>query len=139
MEKLWGRVAPVPKDHLRVLNDGETVSLGPITVRAIAMPGHASHHHVYQWDENLFGGDVGGVRLREGPPIPPFVPPELDIEIWLESIEKMRALEARRLHLPHFGLVNGPLPEHFDALAEPVRRWSERFRIGLAPVRPKKK
>ncbi len=128
MEKLWGRIAPVPEDRLHVLNDGEVVRIGPLEVRAIATPGHASHHHVYYWDDNLFGGDVAGVRLGKGPPIPPFVPPELDVEAWLDSINKMRSLNAAKLYLPHFGLMCDSLGAHFDALEERVRRWSEWFR-----------
>jgi glyoxylase-like metal-dependent hydrolase (beta-lactamase superfamily II) len=127
MEKLWGRVAPVPEEQLRVVNDGEIIHIEPFEVRAVGTPGHASHHHVYKWEDNLFGGDVAGVRLGEGPPIPPFVPPELDIEAWLGSIEKMRALNAAKLFLPHFGFVNGSVPEHLDALEERVRRWAEWF------------
>ena len=110
-----------PKDRLRILNDGEVVPIGSLEVRAIATP-HASHHHVYHWDDNLFGGDVGGVRLGKGPPIPPFVPPELDVEAWLDSINKMRRLDAAKLYLPHFGLVDDSLGAHFDALEERVRR-----------------
>ena len=107
MEKLWGRFAPVPKERLRVLHDADVVRIDSLEVRAIETPGHASHHHVYQWEDNLFGGDVAGVRLGNGPPIPPFVPPELHIESWLDSIQKMRALNPARLYLPHFGLVGG--------------------------------
>jgi glyoxylase-like metal-dependent hydrolase (beta-lactamase superfamily II) len=88
MPKLWGRVAPVPAERLRVLEDGEVVRVGATDVRAIETPGHASHHHVYHWDDNVFGGDVAGVRIGSGPPIPPFVPPELHVESWLESIDK---------------------------------------------------
>jgi glyoxylase-like metal-dependent hydrolase (beta-lactamase superfamily II) len=128
MEKLWGRVAPVPKERLHVLHDKDVVRVGSLEVRAIGTPGHASHHHVYQWEDNLFGGDVAGVRLGEGPPIPPFVPPELQIESWLDSIQKMRALDPARLYLPHFGLVADSLAAHFDGLEERVRRWSEWFR-----------
>jgi glyoxylase-like metal-dependent hydrolase (beta-lactamase superfamily II) len=128
MEKLWGRFAPVPKERLRVLHDNDVVRIGSLEVRAIETPGHASHHHVYHWDDNLFGGDVAGVRLGKGPPIPPFVPPELHIESWLDSIQKMRALNAAKLYLPHFGLAAGSTSAHFDALEERVRRWSEWFR-----------
>jgi glyoxylase-like metal-dependent hydrolase (beta-lactamase superfamily II) len=128
MEKLWGRFAPVPKEHLRVLHDNDVVRIGALEVRASETPGHASHHHVYQWEENLFGGDVAGVRLGTGPPIPPFVPPELQIESWLHSIRKMRALSPAKLYLPHFGLVEGAATAHFDALEERVRRWSNWFR-----------
>jgi glyoxylase-like metal-dependent hydrolase (beta-lactamase superfamily II) len=128
MERLWGRIAAVPENRLRVLNDGDVVRIGPLEVRAIATPGHASHHHVYHWNDNLFGGDVAGVRLGKGPPIPPFVPPELDVEAWLHSIDKMRRLDVTKLYLPHFGLVSDSLGAHFDALAERVRCWSEWFR-----------
>ncbi len=97
-------------------------------MRAIATPGHASHHHIYHWEDNVFGGDVAGVRLGGGPPVPPFVPPELHIESWLESIEKIRALNAKKLYLPHFGPVEGSISAHLDALAERIRRWALWFR-----------
>jgi glyoxylase-like metal-dependent hydrolase (beta-lactamase superfamily II) len=93
MERLWGEFASVPADRLRILEDGDCVRAGEIEVRAIETPGHASHHHVYQWEDNVFGGDVAGVRLGSGPPIPPFVPPELNIELWRESIARIRALD----------------------------------------------
>ena len=124
MERLWGRVATVPRDRVTVLDDGDVVRVGDLDIRAIATPGHASHHHVYQWEQNLFGGDIAGVRLGSGPPIPPFVPPELHIESWLESIDKIRALQFTKLYLPHFGLVEESIDAHFDALEERVRRWS---------------
>ncbi|CAN5746623.1 MBL fold metallo-hydrolase [soil metagenome] len=127
MERLWGRVAPVPAERLRVLQDNEQVQLGSVAVRAIATPGHASHHHVYHWEENVFGGDVAGVRIGGGPPIPPFVPPELNVEEWLSSIDKMRALGAAKLYLPHFGCVKGDVSAHLDQLEERVRRWSGWF------------
>ncbi len=128
MQKLWGRVAPVPEASLRVLQDQEVVRLGSTEVRAIETPGHASHHHVYHWDENLFGGDVAGVRIGGGPPIPPFVPPELDVEEWERSIEKMRALNASALYLPHFGRAADSVSSHLDALQERVRRYANWFR-----------
>jgi glyoxylase-like metal-dependent hydrolase (beta-lactamase superfamily II) len=106
----------------------DIVRVGPFEVRAIATPGHASHHNVYQWEDNVFGGDVAGVRLGGGPPIPPFVPPELHIESWHESIEKIRALKPRRLYLPHFGPIEGSVSAHLDALEERIRRWAIWFR-----------
>ena len=128
MERLWGKIAAVPEERVRVLQDNDVVRAGQFDIRAIAAPGHASHHHIYQWNDHLFGGDVAGVRLGGGPPVPPFVPPELDIEAWLESIAKIRALNPAKLYLPHFGLVEGPISEHLDILEERVRRWSIWFR-----------
>ncbi|MEP6956398.1 MAG: MBL fold metallo-hydrolase [Chthoniobacterales bacterium] len=128
MSRLWGKIAPVPSQNVRMLEDGDVVRVGEVDVRAIATPGHASHHHVYAWDDCLFGGDIAGVRIGGGPPIPPFVPPELHVEAWLESIDRMRALQATRLYLPHFGAVEDSIVAHFDVLEEHVRRWANWFR-----------
>jgi glyoxylase-like metal-dependent hydrolase (beta-lactamase superfamily II) len=128
MQRLWGRFAPIPAERMKILEDNEVVHVAPFEIRAIATPGHASHHHVYYWDDNVFGGDVAGVRIGSGPPIPPFVPPELHVESWRESIAKIRKLNATNLYLPHFGKVAGSIDEHLDLLDERVARWSEWFR-----------
>ena len=128
MERLWGRFAPIAEQSVRVMHDMDVVRIGPLEVRAIETPGHASHHHVYQWEDNLFGGDIAGVRLGGGPPIPPFVPPELHIESWLESIDRVRSLKAKQLYLPHFGPIKGSIAAHLDELEERVLRWANWFR-----------
>jgi glyoxylase-like metal-dependent hydrolase (beta-lactamase superfamily II) len=128
MQRLWGRFAPVAADKLKVLEDNEVVRVPPFEIRAIATPGHASHHHVYHWADNVFGGDVAGVRIGNGPPIPPFVPPELHVESWRESIVKIRKLSAADLYLPHFGKIDGPIDEHLDRLDERLVKWAEWFR-----------
>jgi glyoxylase-like metal-dependent hydrolase (beta-lactamase superfamily II) len=132
MQRLWGQIAPVPKECVRILEDKDVIQVGQFEIRAVATPGHASHHHVYHWEDNLFGGDVAGVRLGNGPPIPPFVPPELHIESWHESIAKIRELNPTRLYLPHFGLVEGSVAAHLDALDERVTAWSEWFRKNIS-------
>lgn len=131
MERLWGDMRPIPAGQVRATEDGVPIRAGQFDVRPLATPGHASHHNVYHWENNLFGGDVAGVRLSGGPPVPPFVPPELHIESWLDSIERLRRIGAARLYLPHFGLIENELPVHFDALAERIRRWAEWFREQL--------
>ena len=132
METLWGRVAPVAPERLRILEDREVANWGGLEIRALSTPGHASHHHVYHWEDNVFGGDVAGVRLGAGPPIPPFVPPELDVEAWRNSLEVIRRLDAAKLYLPHFGLAPGPVAEHLASLEERVVRWSEWFHDRLS-------
>ncbi len=128
MQRLWGRIGPVPAKRVKILEDNEIVRVPPFEIRAIATPGHASHHHVYHWEDNVFGGDIAGVRIGNGPPIPPFVPPELHVESWRESITKIRKLNAANLYLPHFGKIVGPVSEHLDLVDECVARWSEWFR-----------
>jgi glyoxylase-like metal-dependent hydrolase (beta-lactamase superfamily II) len=128
MERFWGRFAPIPAERVKILEDNDIVRVAPFEIRAIATPGHASHHHVYHWNENVFGGDIAGVRIGNGPPIPPFVPPELHVESWRQSIAKIRSLNPVNLYLPHFGKVAGSISEHLDLLDERIVRWSEWFR-----------
>jgi glyoxylase-like metal-dependent hydrolase (beta-lactamase superfamily II) len=128
MERLWGKFSAIDARRVRILEDNEVVRVAPFEIRAIATPGHASHHHVYHWNDTVFGGDVAGVRLGNGPPAPPFVPPELDIEGWRESIAKIRRVNPAKLYLPHFGLVAGDINAHLTALDERVMRWSLWFR-----------
>ncbi|MFL6543398.1 MAG: MBL fold metallo-hydrolase [Chthoniobacterales bacterium] len=127
MERLWGRIAAVSADRVRVVEDATIVQVAPFQIRATETTGHATHHHVYSWDDVLFGGDVAGVRLGTGPVIPPFVPPELHVESWLSSIDKMRGLNPATLYLPHFGKVEQDVMSHLDQLEARVRRWSEWF------------
>ena len=131
MARLWGRLAPVPEAQVRIANDGDVFAAGQFQIRATDTPGHASHHNVYQWDDNVFGGDVAGVTIDGGPAIPPFVPPELHIESWQQSIDKLRAMKAARFYLPHFGLVEGGIDAHLDAVQERLHRWSNWFRDQL--------
>jgi glyoxylase-like metal-dependent hydrolase (beta-lactamase superfamily II) len=131
MHRLWGEMRPIPEAKVVATEDSVAMRTGEFEVCSLATPGHASHHNIYHWNENLFGGDVAGVRLDQGPPVPPFVPPELNVEEWLDSIEKLRSIGAKRLYLPHFGMVEGKLGAHFDALAERVQRWATWFRDQL--------
>jgi glyoxylase-like metal-dependent hydrolase (beta-lactamase superfamily II) len=131
MERLWGKFSAIAPERVRVLEADAAVRVAPFEVRAIETPGHASHHHIYHWDDTVFGGDVAGVRLGGGPPVPPLVPPELDIEAWRASIAKIRELNPARLYLPHFGLVTADIAGHLDALEARIVRWSLWFRDRL--------
>jgi len=128
MDRLWGKIAPIAPERVRILEDNDVIRLGGLEIRALATPGHASHHHIYHWDDIVFGGDVAGVRMRGGPPAPPFVPPELDIEAWRNSISKIVALNPAKLYLPHFGLVDDDIRSYLEALEERVVDWSLWFR-----------
>jgi glyoxylase-like metal-dependent hydrolase (beta-lactamase superfamily II) len=102
MDRLWGEMTPVPERNLRVLKGGERVLDGAFEVAYT--PGHASHHVSYRHGSTAFVGDTGGVRIRgDGLTIPPTPPPDIDIEAWHESIERIRAWKPERLVITHFG------------------------------------
>src|SRR5581483_3835610 len=101
MDRLWGEMLPVPESALRILHSGERLLEGEFEV--IYTPGHASHHVCYLHERTAYVGDVGGVRIS--PPsltIPPTPPPDIDVEAWHDSIERVRAWRPARLAMTHF-------------------------------------
>ena len=102
MERLWGEVAPVPAERVTKLRGGEEVE----GLAVEYAPGHARHHVVYldPASGDAYTGDVAGVRI---PPselfAAPTPPPEIEVEVWLESLQRLRALGPNRLCVTHFG------------------------------------
>jgi glyoxylase-like metal-dependent hydrolase (beta-lactamase superfamily II) len=126
LERLWGRIAPVPAENLHELVDGELAA----GMRVGFTPGHADHHASFL-DEatgTIFAGDVAGVRI---PPldliVPPTPPPDIDLEGWLASIELLEGWRAERIGLVHFGQVDEPAA-HLAGLRERLVEEAEHAR-----------
>lgn len=118
MERLWGKVLPVPEERMVILDDEARIRVGNRILNALHTPGHAPHHLAYCDLESdvMFTGDVAAVRLDDSAYLrPPTLPPEVDIELWRQSIARLRALRPRRLYLTHFGPSNDP-EWHFDSV-----------------------
>ena len=131
MERLWGRLEPVPPELISPLDDGQVVRFGAMGIEAIHTPGHAIHHITYRLEDGLFTGDVGGIRIGQGPVIPPFPPPDIDLEAWADSIARMRAAAPTYIYPTHFG-TKADGAAHFDSLEENIRRISAWVRDRLA-------
>jgi glyoxylase-like metal-dependent hydrolase (beta-lactamase superfamily II) len=126
MDRLWGEFLPVPADRLRVLTGGEHISAGGRTLDVAYTPGHASHH-VSFFDPSsriAFVGDTAGIRRGSGLYIMPATPPpDIDLEVWRVSEERILAWDPDTLFLTHFGPFNGARP-HFQELMDRMMDWS---------------
>jgi len=126
MDRLWGEMLPVPESNLRVLRGGESILGGRFEVAYT--PGHAWHHVSYLHEGTAFVGDTGGVRISsESPTIPPTPPPDIDLDAWHESIERIRAWDPQRLVVTHFGVYEDVGPQ-LDEVAARLDDWAERAR-----------
>jgi glyoxylase-like metal-dependent hydrolase (beta-lactamase superfamily II) len=122
MERLWGEMNPVPEENLTVLTGGERLLGGRFEVAYT--PGHASHHVSYLHEGTAFVGDVAGVRITpEAITIPPTPPPDVDVELWQQSIATVRAWRPERLALTHFGGYDNA-DEQLDELSARLDVWS---------------
>lgn len=115
MDELWGEVKPIAEERIHVTNDRETVKVSDLEIHTIETQGHASHHNAYLVDDVAFVGDVGGIRIENGPVIPPTPPPDVNVEIWQGSINKLRELNPQVLYAGHFGGATD-VREHLEEL-----------------------
>lgn len=124
LEYLWGEILPVPEENVRPLAGGETV----LGMRVAYTPGHASHHVCYFHEESgtAFVGDVAACRI---PPsdlvVPPTPPPDIDIEVWEESLDVVAAWSPQRLGLTHFGSIDEDVPGHLEKVRAKLREEAE--------------
>ena len=126
MDPWWGEMVPVPEANVRVLNGGEGVLEGAFAVTYT--PGHASHHVSYLHEGTAYVGDVAGVRITDSSlTIPPTPPPDIDLELWHESIERVRAWRPERLAITHFGGYEDA-DHQLDELSTRLDEWAERVR-----------
>ena len=127
LHRLFGETLPVPKENLRTLEGGETLTLGGSKLEVAYTPGHASHHVSYfdAAEGVAFVGDTTGIRIDNGPYILPATPPpDINLEIWDDSFAAILAQRPSRLFLTHFGFAGNPA-EHIDAFRRRLHRWAE--------------
>jgi hypothetical protein len=74
---------------------------------------------------------VGGIRIGQGPVIPPFPPPDIDLEAWADSLARMRAAAPTYIYPTHFGIKEDGMA-HFDSLEENIQRISAWVRDQMA-------
>lgn len=130
MEELWGNMGYVVEDRAQVVQDGDIITLGGVDIQAIETPGHANHHHAFKIGNILIGGDVTGVKIGRGPVLPPCPPPDIQVEVWRESIARVRVLQPEKLYLTHFGQVDQVLP-HLEALESKLLEWAQWMKLRL--------
>jgi len=127
LHQLFGETLPVPAENLRILEGGETLTLGSGKLEVVYTPGHASHHVSYfDHDEGVaFVGDATGVRIEGHSYVMPATPPpDIDLEIWENSFTAILERKPARLFLTHFGFSGNPA-EHVLLFRERLHQWAE--------------
>jgi glyoxylase-like metal-dependent hydrolase (beta-lactamase superfamily II) len=127
LRQLFGDTLPVPEGNVRILEGGETLTLGGRNLEVAYTPGHASHHVSYfdAAEGVAFVGDTTGIRIDNGPYILPATPPpDISLEIWENSFAAILARRPSRLFLTHFGYAEKPA-EHIDEFRRRLHRWAE--------------
>jgi glyoxylase-like metal-dependent hydrolase (beta-lactamase superfamily II) len=133
MDRLWGPCEPVPQASLVALRGGERIEGGGRHFDVAYTPGHASHHVSYfDGDSGVaFVGDTGGVCIDGGYVLPPTPPPDIDLDAWRTSIDRIEQWSPATLFMTHFGAAPSVRP-HLRTLLENLELTAGWVRASLS-------
>jgi glyoxylase-like metal-dependent hydrolase (beta-lactamase superfamily II) len=126
----FGDTVPVPEANIHPIAEGDVVE----GFKALHTPGHSAHHMSFLHLEteyaivgDLVGQTIHGFDLR----VVSTPPPEVDIEAWLASLDKLAEHDPvpSTLGLAHFGRVPDVL-DSIEAAKKELRRLAELARNG---------
>jgi glyoxylase-like metal-dependent hydrolase (beta-lactamase superfamily II) len=112
---------------MTALSDLDAVVVGRRRLRAVYTPGHARHHLAYHDETHniVFTGDAAAVRIQGYSYVrPPTPPPELDLEAWDRSFQRLCELRPAALCLTHFGAFRD-VEDHLTQARSRLFEWAE--------------
>jgi glyoxylase-like metal-dependent hydrolase (beta-lactamase superfamily II) len=128
LDSLYGRLDPTPPERIRILEDGETITVSSNrALVAVDSPGHAKHHMALHDTLSgvLFAGDAVGVKLPDAGVLRPSTPPpDFDLDSALTSLQRFVDRRPTGLALAHYGLLDDPL-DILDEADGTLRRWAD--------------
>lgn len=133
MARLWGEFLPVATANIHPLQGGERIRVSGRDIEVAYTPGHASHHVSYFDGASrvAFVGDTAGIRRESAYVMPPTPPPDIDLELWRESEDRILTWDPDTLFLTHFGPFHGARVQ-FQQLRENIESWSRLVRRLIA-------
>lgn len=133
LKPLWGEIESTPAERLHVIEGGDILTVAGRRLEVHYTPGHAVHHVIFfdVHSGELFAGDTAGVRLPGVEYIrPPTPPPDIDLEAWSNSIDRIKSLRPDVLYLAHFGPTKDPA-QHLGRLREQLYAWGDFVREAM--------
>ena len=133
MNAMWGEFLAVPEDNVVALSGGETLDVAGRRLEVAYTPGHASHHVSYLDTSSgtAFVGDTAGICIGNMPLVLPVTPPpDIDLERWEGSLQKIEAWMPGRLFVTHFGPAEG-VDDHLAEFRSGLHDWAQQVRNDL--------
>ena len=136
-DKMYGKLIPVPEERVRIMEDGDEVSLGGRQLRFMDTPGHARHHFCVHdsLTNGWFTGDTFGLSYRLFDTVngafllPTTTPVQFDPVALRESVNKLADSRPDCMYLTHYGRVDdvphlaAVMLEGIDVLAGIAERY----------------
>ncbi len=131
--EMFGPMDPIAEGRIRSVNEGDRIPLGDRYLDVMYTPGHASHHvSLVDSDSGaLFTGDALGIHFPDVRVLRPATPPpDIDVELAVDSIERIRARAESAMMFSHFGPVR-EVDELCVVAADRIRKWAGIVRTAM--------
>lgn len=126
-ENVWGSIEPVPESRIKVIRDGDKLSVNGREMIFFETSGHAPHH-IAIFDTKtggLFCGEALGLIYTPGTqPLSSGTPPNFDLELYIKTMERLRDLPLKFLIYSHGGISWDP-EDSISAAINNVRKIGE--------------
>ena len=132
--RMFGPMQPIDPGRIRSMEDGDTIDLGDRALEVMYTPGHASHHvSLVDGDSGaLFTGDALGIHFPDVRVLRPATPPpDIDVELAVDSIQRIRARAETALMFSHFGPVR-EVDELCEIASDRIQVWAGIVREAMA-------
>jgi glyoxylase-like metal-dependent hydrolase (beta-lactamase superfamily II) len=120
----YGNIEPVPEGSIIDAEDGMRLDLGGgLALEVLLTPGHAAHHiSIFEPAKRvLVAGEAAGVCVDNHLRVT--TPPPFRLDVILSSIDRLIALEPRRICYSHFGCYDDA-PGKLRRIRQKVLDWS---------------
>jgi glyoxylase-like metal-dependent hydrolase (beta-lactamase superfamily II) len=128
MMRKCGEVVPVEEERIKPVREGDSIEMGDKQVlRFIEAPGHASHELCIHESRNngLFSGDAIGVSVADNEVLIPVTPPpSFDLEVYLQTLRRLKTLKASAIYYAHFGVSN-KVAEDLKLAMDKLKSWAD--------------
>jgi glyoxylase-like metal-dependent hydrolase (beta-lactamase superfamily II) len=113
-DQVYGQLIPVEEKRVRIMEDGDEVTLGNRQLRFMDSPGHARHHFCVfdSLTNGWFTGDTFGLSYREFDTengafiFPTTTPIQFDPAALKDSVRRLVAINPDCMYLTHYGRVD---------------------------------
>ena len=127
MVKKTGPMTPIDEERIVPVSGSETIQLSKNQhLRILHMPGHAPHQIciVESRNNGIFSGDAIGISVAGGKVLMPATPPPaFDLELSLDSLQKLRELSAELIYFAHFDATDR-VRESIDIATDKLKTWN---------------